>query len=59
MDEIGIDRLEPAAHVSEINEQPPRREPGSGAKRHSPPPGKPEDDDLTGDAEPHQVDSLA
>jgi hypothetical protein len=59
MDEISTDRLEPTAHVTEISDQPPRREPGSGSKRHPPPPDEPEDDELPGEAEPHQVDSLA
>ncbi len=59
MDEISTDRLEPTACVTEISEQPPRREPGSGSRRQAPPPDKPEDDELPVEAEPHQVDSLA
>jgi hypothetical protein len=59
MEEIGTDRLEPTARVTEIHGQQPRREPGSGLKRHPPPPDKPEDEEPTEDKEQHQIDSLA
>jgi len=60
MSEIGPDRLQPTAPVSDGLGQEPRREPGPRARR-APPPATPENPEPPDPPEvpPHKVDRLA